>query len=101
MIHYLNYKDYKNRKILVKKEFFKSIAFSCLLDSRICFKSRIIFKSKISDRLLSLSKYGIVKVRNRCKETGRSRFVISYTGFSRAQFKRKASLGVLSGFKKN
>jgi ribosomal protein S14 len=100
MVHYLNFKDGKYRKILVKNEFFKNISFSCLLDLRVSFKSRFLFKSKLCDRVLFLSGVSISKVRKRCKETGRSRFVVSYVGLSRAQFKRKASLGLLSSLRK-
>lgn len=101
MINYLNFKDYKNRQLIVKKELLKYLTVACLTDSRISFKSRFLFKSKINDRVLKLAKSGIVKVRNRCKETGRSRFIVSYVGLSRAQFKFKVSSGFLSGFKKN
>jgi ribosomal protein S14 len=100
MIHYLNFKDYKYRKLVVRGEFFKTISYSCIFDTRISFKSRFFFKTKLSDRILLLSRCNITKVRARCKETGRSRFIVSYIGLSRAQFKRRVSFGFLSGFKK-
>lgn len=100
MINYLNFKDNKARRFFVKKEIFRLGLHSCLLDTRFSFKTRFVLKSKLENKVLRLFGNNISKIRRRCVETGRSRFIISYTKLSRAQFKRKASLGFLSGLKK-
>jgi ribosomal protein S14 len=100
MINYLNYKDKNHRINFVKKHFFKNMFNSCFKDNRLGFQSRLFFKSKLTNKVLRLSTSSISKIRNRCKETGRPRFVVTNIGLSRAQYKNRASFGFISGLRR-
>jgi ribosomal protein S14 len=99
-VHFLNNKDSKIRKFYKRHEmgifFFKSI----LADQRVSYNVRFLLKNRILLQKINFSRFSIVKIRNRCKETGRSRFILSFIGLSRASFKNDVSKGFLTGFKK-
>jgi ribosomal protein S14 len=100
MVHYLNNRDFHRRKKIIKREFFYSLAKMCIVDKRLNYETRFLFKNRILQRNLRLQKYSITFLRRRCKETGRSRFVLRAFGLSRATFKSRASKGLFSGFQK-
>jgi len=100
MINYLNCKDKTRRLFFVKK--LKTITYlkAFLNDTRLKFKSRFLLKVCVEQRVLRLNNLSISKIRNRCTETGRPRFIITFLGLSRAQFKKRASSRFLFGLQK-
>ena len=100
MINYLNFRDAKKRRSYKAIESFNYFLKGVLFDSRVLFGNRLILKSKTSERLLKLNKKGICRIRGRCLQTGRSRFVLRVFGLSRASLRGNFSKGIMSGFRK-
>ena len=99
MLHYLNYKDSKKRKLFFKKEFFINLFKSCSCDSRLLYKTRFLLKSKIFYSSLKISKFNLIRIRNRCVFTGRTRFVFRRFCLARMPIKFMISKGYGSGFR--
>jgi len=100
MVHYLNFRDGKKRQSYRGVETFNYLLHGVLSDTRISFTTRFILKARSNERLLRLNKVGISRIRGRCLETGRSRFVLRLFGLSRASLRARFSRGLISGFKK-
>lgn len=99
MVHYLNKKDMIRRKNYNRFELSLYLLKNCLVDTRISFISRFLLKSCFQQRKLRF--HGNTKLRQRCMETGRSRFVLRNYSLSRATFKSFASRGFFCGLIKH
>ena len=96
-LHYLNKRDYFERKNFIKTEYIYLILKSIYIDKRVNFKIRYILRGRFFYYKYC---YNRVKIRNRCLITGRSRFVLRYSKMSRMTFRDFVSKGKLCGFKK-
>lgn len=96
-VNYLNYRDNINRKNYYKTEISRFFFKTFVSDKRLKFNVRFFVRFAFLYR----RKCALVKIRNRCLLTGRSRFVLRYFRLSRASFRDLARFGFISGIKKS
>jgi ribosomal protein S14 len=98
MVNYLNFRDKRRRQRFRDIEGINFLLSGVLNDNRIGFSTRFILKSRCQQRVLKLNKYSVSHIRGRCRQTGRSRFVLRFFGLSRSTLRSRFSGGSVSGF---
>ena len=94
-LHYLNKRDFFERRRFPREEYKYLILKSICIDKRLDFKNRYLLRGRFLYYHYYNSK---VRLRNRCLLTGRSRFVLRYLKLSRMSFRDTVSKGLLRGF---
>lgn len=94
--HFLNYKDLKIRKFYNKNELNRSLLKMLICDLRNRFNVRFFLKNGLFNRK---NRYNH-RYHNRCRITGKPRFVFNYFNLNRSTLKNYASFGLVSGLRK-
>jgi ribosomal protein S14 len=93
----LIYKDNKWRQLVARAEFYRFILIAAINDLALPKKFRIFLYYRLLCFNAKKFRYYRSMLHARCVITGKSRFLITYFGISRFQFKKMAAKGYLIG----